>query len=369
MLDNWLYPVSEDLVPDPKMDQCLGAKIKIFTQGRFPNLNGVQVALLSLEEAEGDAVRQALYALSFPFDQLQIADLGSLRKNTAEFIMPVLIELHESGIIPLIIGKLPEQVLLQYQGLQHELQNINMIWADSRIPLSVPDEAQTSELLNQLVFHEKSKLFNLSILGCQTHYISPVTYRLMEELLFEYVRLGAARDNLSELEPLLRYGDLFALNLAALKQSEAPGQVNAGPSGFLIEEACQICRYAGMSDKLKSFGLYGFQAALDQNQQTAQAISQLVWYFLDGVFNRKGDFPISTEGMLEYMVHLKQLDYTLTFWKSQRSGRWWLQVPSQRKDQQAQTRHRLLPCTYNDYKMATQDELGDRLVNAFKRFG
>jgi formiminoglutamase len=280
-----------------------------------------------------------------------------------------LIELHESGIIPLIIGSLPEQVLLQYQGLQHELQNINMVWADSRIPLSVPDEELPSELLNQLVFHEKSKLFNLSILGCQSHYISPITFRLMEELLFEYVRLGVARDKLSELEPLLRYGDLFAINLAALKQSEAPGQVQGSPSGFLLEEACQICRYAGMSDKLKSFGVYGFQAALDRDQQSSQALAQLIWYFLDGLYNRKGDFPITTEGMLEYMVHLKQLDYTLTFWKSQRSGRWWLQVPSQRKDNKEQTRHRLLPCTYNDYKMATQDELGDRLLNAFKRFG
>jgi len=28
----------------------------------------------------------------------------------------------------------------------------------------------------------------------------------------------------------------------------------------------------------------------------------------------------------------------------------------------------LIPCSYNDYKMASQDELPDRLVNAFKRF-
>lgn len=87
----------------------------------------------------------------------------------------------------------------------------------------------------------------------------------------------------------------------------------AFPSGFILEEACQICRYAGMSDKLKAFGVFGFRSSMDRKTQTAQAVAQMIWYFLDGFHHRKGDFPASVEGLVEYVVDLKQLDYQLTF--------------------------------------------------------
>jgi formiminoglutamase len=69
---------------------------------------------------------------------------------------------------------------------------------------------------------------------------------------------------------------------------------------------------------------------------------------------------------VEYIVPLKQLDYQLTFWKSKRSGRWWLQVPVKTKKQHQ--RHRLIPCSYEDYQLAGQDQLPDRLLEAFRRF-
>ncbi len=121
-----------------------------------------------------------------------------------------------------------------------------------------------------------------------------------------------------------------------------------------------------MSEKVKSFGIFGYKASLDRKAQTANVLAQMIWYFIDGLSHRKGDFPISTEGLTEYIVEVKSLDFTVTFWKSQRSGRWWLQVPV--KTSKQQQRHRLIPCSYNDYKLASQGELPDRLVNGLKRF-
>ena len=241
-----------------------------------------------------------------------------------------------------------------------------MVAIDELIRLSVPAEDKSPDLFNEIVFQEKSKLFHLGIIGCQTHFTLPSTYRLMEELHFDYIRLGTARASLAEVEPIIRDADLLSFQMAALKQCEAPGQENPSPSGFNVEEACQLSRYAGMSEKVKSFGIFGYKASLDRKAQTANVLAQMIWYFLDGLNNRKGDFPVTTEGLTEYIVELKTLDFTVTFWKSQRSGRWWLQVPV--KTAKKHQRHRLIPCSYNDYKMASQDELPDRLVNAFKRF-
>jgi formiminoglutamase len=87
---------------------------------------------------------------------------------------------------------------------------------------------------------------------------------------------------------------------------------------------------------------------------------------LDGYFNRKNDFPASTDGLVEYIVDFREYDWTLTFWKSNKSGRWWLQVPVETNENHV--RHRLIPCSLSDYQMACREELPERLFNAFKRF-
>lgn len=92
---------------------------------------------------------------------------------------------------------------------------------------------------------------------------------------------ASPRAAIEETEPVIRDADLLTFRLGALKQSEAPGVDNACTIPVIFwREACQICRYAGMSDKLTSFGLYGFRRKLDQHGQTAQAAAQLIWYFL-----------------------------------------------------------------------------------------
>ena len=88
-------------------------------------------------------------------------------------------------------------------------------------------------------------------------------------------------------------------------------------------------------------------------------------YFLDGFSQRKNDFPVTNKGLTEYIVESRPYEQ-LTFWKSQRSGRWWIQAPSAENGPYA--RHRLVPCSYNDYLRACRGELADRLVNAFQRF-
>jgi formiminoglutamase len=135
-----------------------------------------------------------------------------------------------------------------------------------------------------------------------------------------------------------------------------------------MEEACQICRYAGLSDKLKAFGVFGFRKVFDRQDQTAQITAQMIWYFLEGLLQRKGDFPASLDGLTEYIVERKDYESPLKFWKSRRSGRWWVQVSAPSTENHAQ--QRLVPCSHNDYLSACQqEELPERILNILKRFG
>ena len=67
------------------------------------------------------------------------------------------------------------------------------------------------------------------------------------------------------------------------------------PNGFYGEEICAISRYAGISDKVTSFGIYEYNSTYDANYQTAHLIAQMIWYFIEGVNFRAKDYPFSTK--------------------------------------------------------------------------
>ncbi len=366
MLDNWLSPVNlAALSSDQFESKQLGSQMRIFDR-RLPPLEDVQIALLGIEEQRANAVRRALYPLSFSFEGLAITDLGNVRRRKVSFLIPAVKELMDSRIFPIIIGADTAFTMAQYKAFQSLEQLISLVLVDERLRFSPGTPGKGQYFLNELIENKQSKLFHLGFIGSQSHFTDPASFDFLEKHHYDCIRLGRARADLSELEPVIRDADLLSFNLAGLKSADAPAVDQPSPSGFTLEEACQISRYGGMSDKLKSFGIYGFQPSKDREGQTAAAVAQLIWYFIEGFYNRKADFPVSMTGLVEYIVDFKKTDYQLTFWKSQKSGRWWMQVPV--KTEETYQRHRLIPCSYQDYKLACQEELPERLLNAYKRF-
>lgn len=366
MFDNWLQSVSLESLDLPTLSPTqLGHHLQRFT-GNTKQLGKANIALIGGNTAGTNVVRKALYQMSFPFKGLKIIDLGNTRKSHPSFISPLLKELREHQIFPILLGDNPKLNLAQFNALKTTRSAISINIVDERIPCESREADFPNNYLYDLLSRKRAQLFHFSVIGCQSHYVAPATFSFMDEHHYEYLGVGKAKADLSALEPIIRDADLMGFHLSALKQAEAPGQMAPTPSGFTVEEACQICRYAGLSDKLGAFGIYGYWPEYDQREQTGQAVAQMLWYFLDGFFHRKNDYPLSNEGLVEYIVSVKNLDFQLVFWKSKKSGRWWIQVPV--KTPKKLQRHRLIPCSYNDYRMACQDELPDRLFNAFRRF-
>ncbi len=365
MFNLWLKPLSQELFSDLEAWH-FGKKITRYTEGVALDLKTTQIAIVGINEAEADAVRSVLYSLSFPFGNLKITDLGNMRKQDASFIIPLLTELLQSDIVPIIIGQSETAILPQFQAFHVRKNSVNLALIDEKIRFTPSPKAETLFLESILA---DNHLFNLSFIGFQSHFTDPSVISLLEKRHFELIRLGKLRADIEDIEPIIRDADLVSIHLAALKMSEAPGQINGSPSGLFAEEACQIARYAGMSDKLTSFGIYGFHKKYDSlDQATAQVVAQMAWYFTDGFYHRKQDFPIQKafNQLTQYIVDVKSFDERLTFWKSNKSGRWWMEVPI--KTRKKHTRHRLIPCSYNDYLQACKDDLPDRLVLAYQRF-
>lgn len=362
MLQNWLKPLSASALEniDVLGNYTIGKNL-LLHRAELPVLRKVRVALLGISEHEAAPVRESFYPMVHAFPKGSVADLGNLRKSDPAVLIPVLRELLNSKIVPIVLGAEDHWARAQFLAYQETKALANLMVIDESPRFSGPDDAYTA-----LLQPRHAALFHYALIGYQIHQSPPDALALLQQYHFEAIRLGRSRGAMEETEPVLRDADMVAFHLTALKQSEAPGVAMPSPAGFTLEEACQLARYAGLSDKLSSFGLYGFQAARDRDRQTAQVAAQLVWYFTDGFFNRKNDYPASKDGLTEYVVDFRKLNYQLTFWKSVKSGRWWMQVPVATK--RKLERHRLVPCSYQDYQAACREELPERLMAALQRF-
>ena len=47
----------------------------------------------------------------------------------------------------------------------------------------------------------------------------------------------------------------------------------------------------------------------------------------------------------------------ILFYKSDKSGRWWIEIPYPNSDRSKFQRHLLVPCTYQVYEQALQNEM------------
>ena len=360
MLQNWLKPLPISFCKNAvdTLPMWSFGKNVLLHRSEMPDLKKVRAAIIGVGDKEANLIREQLYRCSFPFPKGSVADLGNLRKTDAALLIPVLYELLSGKVIPIIIAGKDDLARAQFLAYQE---------AKALINLAVVEETFRADGVYAPLFKPRHpQLFHFGLVGFQVHQTPPDALEFLAKQNFDLVRLGKSRANIEETEPVLRDADLLAFHLSALKQSEAPGVSAPTPSGYFAEEACQLCRYAGMSDKLTSFGLYGFRPEADRDGLTAQTSAQMLWYLLEGLFSRKGDYPASTNGLTEYVVDFRKLNHQLTFWKSAKSGRWWMQVPVATK--RKHERHRLVPCSYQDYQLACREELPERLMQALERF-
>ena len=244
-----------------------------------------------------------------------------------------------------------------------------MVVVDSCFDIGVAgQDLDSKSFLSKIILHQPNFLFNYSNIGYQSYFVDENALELMKKLYFDVYRLGYVRNSLEEVEPIVRNADMLSFDISALRQSDAPGNKNSSPNGFYGEEACQITRYAGLSDKLTSIGFYEVNPLCDNNQQTTHLVAQMIWYFIDGYYNRKKDYPIGdTSEYTKYRVSIQDDKHEIIFHKSNKSDKWWMNVPYPANKKIKYERHHLVPCSYNDYQMACKDDVPDRWWKAYRK--
>lgn len=381
MLEDFLQPIKAiGLINDSEyFESQFGYNIVKYVE-RFPDLEGINLAIIGIEEdrkainnegcAEAaDKIRPHLYNLNVGNFELKLADLGNIKsgntvRDTHVALKTVCEELMRKKIVPIIIGGGQDLTYAQYWSYQDLDTKVDMVVLDSHFDLDARvDEQQTPDsisYLNSIILHEPHFLFNYSNIGFQTYYVNQESIELMNQMYFDIHRLGSFRNNLSETEPIIRAADMLSVDISCVKMSDAPGNANAHPNGFYAEEVCQMMRYAGISDKLSSVGIYEYNPKYDHRNQTAELVAQMIWCFIEGYYQRKNDLPTtSKKDFIKYRATFENVNSEVVFLKSKKTDRWWMQIPYQNNHSKNE-RFELIPCSYEDYKLAAQGEIPER---------
>lgn len=364
---------------------ALGSLVRMyFSKDNFPDFEGAKIAIIGIGEERGtiankgcskgaDAIREKLYRLKQHMNPQSIIDLGNLIightvEDTYAALATVVSELIPLKVIPVIIGGSQDVTYGHYCGYKKLEQIINIVSVDSRFDLGKPDDSCNSDtFLGKIILEQPNYLFNFSNIGYQTYFVGTESIQLMNKLFFETYRIGQIRTDITEAEPIVRNADLLTVDISAIRQSDAPGNASASPNGFYGEEICQVMMYAGLSDKLSGLGIYEFNPDLDRNGQTAHLIAQMIWFFAEGIGNRKSDAPLTNQqNYITYRVAISDLENEITFIKSSKSDRWWMKLPVELSKNRYMNQH-LIPCSYKDYQQACSDVVPERWWSAFHK--
>ncbi len=384
-LTDYLSPVSDSVFLDfaNSSPRSLVNVADIYAK-TMPNLEGVHLAIIGVEEdrmnhgdegcaATPDQIRKHFYQLVKHKFGVKLVDLGNIKPgdsvdDTLFALNSCIRYLLERKIVTIILGGMQGLAYAQYtayQGFQH---SVNLVSCDAKIEL-LQDETNphNSNYLYKIITHQPNYLFNLVHLANQNYYIEQESLDAFEKMNFDLMRLGNIRFKPQETEPLLRNADLFVFSCNSIRASDAPGTVGNNPNGLFAEEACQIMRYAGMGNELTSVGLYDLNTSHDEKGRSAKLVAQMIWYFIDGFYNRKNDYPLpDSKDYMMYRTTFKSSSYEIVFYKHLHSERWWMEVPYPNE----KSKHKgmfMVPCSYADYQLAQNDEIPDRWMKAYHK--
>ena len=385
MIDfSFLSPVQDRIVDQIEQlhGQAIGKKLMIHSSNNKPDLEGVKIAILGVlesrnsvdyigEEFQLSEIRKALYKL-FPGNWLHgMADLGDIQKgssveDTYFALIQVVSSLVNANIIPVIIGGSQDLTYANYRAYDKISSMVNIVNIDKSFDLGDSSKPiNNGSYLGKIILEQPYNLFNYTAIGFQTYFNSQEEIDLMEKLYFESYRLGDISHSISLVEPVLRDADIVTLDLNSVKSSEVSLKQKHSPNGFNGREVCAISRYAGISNKVSSFGVYEYNPSKD-DEATAMLVAQILWYFIEGVNCRVNDGDFSNQSNFQKFTVLVE-DEELVFYKSKKTGRWWIEIPFFEYSNTKSRQHPLLSCMYDDYESATKGVIPERWYKAYKK--
>ncbi|KAF0237610.1 MAG: arginase family [Prolixibacteraceae bacterium] len=301
-----------------------------------------------------DKIRAQLYKLSAFNSKINIADFGNLKpagsvKGNFQALRDIAEYFNELNIVTVVIGGSQDLSVGICEAFARN-PFFSFTTVDAYLDIKKAKEPFSSSNYLSRLFSYQPQIFQFNIIGFQTHYLPP-GYLDRLKTVSEHIRLGTLRDNISLAEPVFRNTDFLSFDITSLKYAEAPGGSKINPNGLRSEEACQLAKYAGLSNRIKIFGLFEVEPANGPNDLTVAIAAQIIWYFVEGFINRGSQPPDAAQNNIKYQVEVDNIDNPIVFYKNTITSQWWMEIETTEKTKLN------IACSEKEYIQASGNEI------------
>ena len=371
-LSDFLHPVNlAEIAADHEFEDGQIGKIIEAYEHQLPDLRDVDLVIVGCGEERGndlvietsaapDAIREQLYFLYYWHPGIRIADIGNIKTgatlaDTYAALKTVLRELIVMKKTVLILGGGHDLTMAQYHAYADENRIIEATCIDALIDIDIHSMFRSQSFLMEMLTGEPNFIEHYNHIGFQNYFVHPRMLETMDKLRFDCHRVGKVREDIEEMEPVIRNSALVSFDISAIANAYAPANTLT-PNGFNGEEACTLMRYAGLSNVTSTIGIYGYNSSKDVAGLTAKQISQMIWYILDGKSRGKKEAPIEERNLFNEF-HVSFAEVNTTFLQSKKTGRWWMQLPD----------GKYIACSPRDYTLASNNEIPERWLRVQER--
>jgi formiminoglutamase len=351
-------------------DGQIGKMVSVYGHS-FPDLSRADIVIVGCGEERGnnlvlettsapDIIREQLYLLYGWHADVHLADIGNIKagaslSDTYAALRTVIGELMTIGKTVLIIGGSHDLTLAQYYSYADAKKIIEATCIDALINIDINSIFRAESFLMEVLTGEPNYVTHYNHIGFQSYFVHPRMLETMDKLRFDCYRVGQVKENIEEMEPVIRNSSMVSFDISAIAHSFAPTN-SISPNGFNGEEACTLMRFAGLSSVTNTIGIYGYDPAKDIEFITAKQISQMIWYLLDGKSRGKKEADIENRDAFNEF-HVSFAEVNTTFLQSKKTGRWWMQLPDKK----------FVPCSHRDYLLAGSNEIPERWLRTQER--
>ncbi len=353
----------------------VGSKVTFNDQAE--NIKDYNFVLICVDESRGNTLNQdnidfeniktAFYELQLGNWDISILDCGIIESgneisDTFYALRQIVNYALEHKVLPIILGGSQDLLYSHYRAYDGIKYMVNIANIDPKFDLGDSNiDLNNESFLSHMIVNKPYNLFNYANIGYQSFYNTQEEIHLLEKMFFESYRLGEVVNDIRIVEPVLRDADIVSLDIRSV-ESQSFFQDNMYPNGFNNREICSLSRYAGLSDKVTSFGIYELQYL--HSKISKKLVGQILWYFIEGTHYRlKEVADVNNSSFLKYQVPVD--NEVLVFYESQLSKRWWIEIPSNIDNVNNKLKqHTLLPCDKQSYLSACNQELPERWIKA-----
>jgi len=301
-----------------------------------------------------DKIRDQLYQLSKYNSKINIADFGNLKpassvKGNFQALRDIAEYFNELNIVTVVIGGSQDLSIGICEAFTRNPW-FSFTTVDAFLDVKKAKEPFNSSNYLSRLFSYQPQIFQFNIIGYQIHYLPADSLNKLKTVS-EHIRLGSLRDNISLAEPVFRNTDFLSFDIISLKNQEAPGSSRVNPNGLRSEEACQLAKYAGLSNRIKVFGIFEVEPANDQNNLTVALAAQIIWYFVEGFNNRVSETPDLAQNNKKYQVEVDNIDNPIVFFKNNITNQWWMEIETTEKIKL------YIACSEKEYTLASNNEI------------